>query len=89
MDINPSNLIILKKLSINNLDNKDLSNAYIYINKLIKIDPTEIDVWNLFSRYYSDNGDFGKYYECIIKELENSKLHINSFLLQLLPKSII
>jgi len=71
------------------LHKDELSHAYIYINKLIKIDPTELDVWSLLSEYYSKNGDFGKYYECIIKELENSKLHINSFLLSLIPKSII
>ena len=67
----------------------DLTNAYIYINKAIKLDEEESDLWNLLSIYYVKNKDEAKYYECVLKELQISKFHTNSFLTGLIPKIII
>jgi hypothetical protein len=44
---------------------------------------------SLLSYYYLENRDDAKYYECTLKEIENSKLHINHFLMNMLPKNII
>jgi tetratricopeptide (TPR) repeat protein len=41
----PSNIYVLKQLSKIYLHLKDLGNAYIYINKAIKIDSNEPKLW--------------------------------------------
>jgi Flp pilus assembly protein TadD len=82
-------MIALKKISKLFLRRDDYSNAYIYINKAIKLDEEEAGLWNLLSQYYMKNGDYAKYYECIMKELEIEKFHTNSFLNGLIPKIII
>jgi hypothetical protein len=85
----PSNMTMLKRLGKLLLDKEDYSHAYIYINKAIKLNEEESDLWNMLSVYYLKNRDNTKYYECIIKELEISKYHINSFLVNLIPKVMI
>ena len=95
LETHPSNMFVLKRLSKIYLKMNNLGNAYIYINKAIKIDSTEPELWlninkfrSLLSNYYLGYGDDAKYYECTLKEMTNSKFHINSFLLNLLPKNI-
>jgi hypothetical protein len=82
-------MIALKRLSILLLNKNDFSNAYIYINKAIKLDDQEKDLWSMLSDYYIKNGDGAKYYECVLREFENSKFHTNCFLNKLIPKIII
>ena len=80
---------MLKRLGKMLLDKGDYSHAYIYINKAIKLNQEESDLWNMLSVYYLKNGDNTKYYECIVNELEISRHHINSFLTNLIPKIIV
>ena len=80
---------MLKRLGRMLLEKGDYSHAYIYINKAIKLNQEESDLWNMLSVYYLKNGDNTKYYECIVNELEISKYHINSFLINLIPKIIV
>jgi hypothetical protein len=80
---------MLKRLGKLLLDKEDHSHAYIYINKAIKLNEEESDLWNMLSEYYLKKKDNTKYYECIVKELEISKYHINSFLINLIPKVMI
>jgi Tfp pilus assembly protein PilF len=82
-------MIALKRLSKLLLTKKDYSSAFIFLNTAIKLDNSEADLWQMLSLYYLSNGDNAKYYECILKEMENSKNHANSFLFSLLPKVII
>jgi hypothetical protein len=79
----------IKRLSKLLLTKKDFSSAFIYLNTAIKLDNSEVDLWQMLSLYYLNNGDNAKYYECVLKEMENSKHHVNSFLFSLLPKVII
>ena len=67
----------------------DFSNAFIYLNKAIKLDCSETELWSLLGTYYLYNKDTAKYYECVMKEIENSKNHANIFLKSLMPKNII
>ncbi len=80
---------MLKRLGKLLLEKTDYSHAYIYINKAIKLNGEESDLWNMLSAYYLITGDNAKYYECIMNELEISKSHVNSFLVNLIPKMII
>lgn len=89
LEMYPSNMIALKRISRFLLSRNDFSNAYIYINNAVKLDDNEAEVWNMLSIYYMNNGDNAKYYECVLKELEISKNHVNSFLFDLIPKVII
>jgi hypothetical protein len=67
---------------------KEYSSAFIYLNKAIKLNSSESGLWDLLGEYYLYYKDTSKYYECIMKEIENSKHHINSFLISLMPKNI-
>ena len=89
LESHPMNLIALKRLSKLLLSKNDFANAYIFINKAIKLDEEESDLWSMLSVYYMKNGDNAKYYECILKELEIAKFHSNSFLYGLVPKTMI
>ena len=89
LELSPSNMIALKRISKLFLTKKDYSNAFIYLNTAIKIDDNEADLWKMLSIYYLKKGDNSKYHECIMRELENSKNHVNSFLFDLIPKVII
>lgn len=82
-------MIALKRLAKLFLNRNDNSNAYIYINKAIKLDEEETGLWDMLSNYYMKNGDKAKYYECVLKELELTKNHANTFLSNLIPKIII
>ncbi len=87
--MNPSNLTALKRLSKLLMERGKYSDAYIYINKAIKLDEEESEFWRLLSMYYNKLGDSAKYYECVMKILEKSYCHTNSFLNGLIPKIII
>lgn len=78
----------LKRYSKLLISKGDFSNAFIYLNKAIKLDSSESGLWSLLGSYYLSNKDTAKYYECIMKEIENSKYHKNSFLSSLMPKNI-
>jgi tetratricopeptide (TPR) repeat protein len=89
LELAPSNIITLKRIAKFLLNRKDYSNAYTYINKALKLDDKESELWQLLSVYYVNCGDNAKYYECILKELDISKFHTNSYLFDLIPKVII
>ncbi len=89
LETNPVQMIALKRLSKLLINRNDFSNAYIYINKSIKLDDKESDLWSLLAIYYMKNGDNAKYYECVLKELEIGKFHSNCFLNNLIPKTMI
>lgn len=89
LEFYPANMIALKKVAKILLKRGDYSNAYIYINKALKLSDSEAELWNMLSTYYINNGDKAKYYECFIKELELSKFHFNAILSDLIPKIII
>lgn len=78
----------LKRYSKLLISKRDYSNAFIYLNKAIKLDSSESGLWSLLGSYYLYNKDTAKYYECIMKEIENSKYHKNSFLNNLMPKNL-
>jgi hypothetical protein len=78
----------LKRYSKLLISKNDFSNAFIYLNKAIKLDSSESGLWSMLGSYYSHNKDIAKYYECIMKEIENSKCHKNSFLNSIMPKKI-
>jgi Flp pilus assembly protein TadD len=87
--VNPVSISSLKKLAKLLVARNELSMAYIYINKAIKLDEEENELWNLLSVYYMKNGDYAKYHECILKELEIQRHHCNSLLIDLIPKIMI
>lgn len=78
----------LKRYSKLLISKNDFSNAFIFLNKAIKLDSSESELWCILGNYYLYNNDTAKYYECIMKEIENSKYHKNSFLSNLLPKTV-
>jgi predicted Zn-dependent protease len=89
LEMYPSSIMALKRLAKLLLNRKDYSNAYIYINKALKLNETESELWSLLAIYYMNNGDSAKYYECNVNELQIAKHHSNSFLSDLIPKTII
>ena len=87
--IAPYNMIGIKILTQLLLNEKNYSDAYIFCMKGLKIDEKESGLWKMLSEYYINNNDTTKYYECTMKEIENRKYHINTFLEDLVDKTFI
>lgn len=86
----PSSVFILKRLSLRCLKQENYSWAYNYITNAIKIDNNEAGLYALLAEYYKENNDSIKYYECCMKELENSENYpINCLLAEIYPLNVI
>ena len=74
-------MFILKKISNFYFKHDNFSAAYNYITNALKIDNKEPMLYTLLALYYKENNDTIKFYECSIKEIENSHLHFHDSLL--------
>jgi hypothetical protein len=87
---NKKNDLIAIKILINILiDNNNYADAFIYIMKGIKIDNQEEGLYYFLSKYYNVYNDLNKFYECSMKEIENSKFKNLQFLRDLLDSETI
>ena len=67
---------------------RDLSNAYVFCDKALKINDKERGMRALMADYYQKNNDENKFYECTMKELTNSSKHRISLLFDNLDISL-
>ena len=87
---NKKNDLISIKILINILiNNKNYSDAFIYTMKGIKIDNQEEGLYYYLSKYYYFYNDLNKFYECSMKEIENSKYKNLQFLRDLIDSETI
>jgi predicted Zn-dependent protease len=81
IEIKPSSVLILKRISKWYIKLGRYSDAYTYITNAIKVDNKESELYELLAEYYKENNDTLKYYECCMKKLENLESYSTSSLL--------
>ena len=84
-----NDLIAIKILIDILINNKNYSDAFIYTMKGIKIDNQEEGFYYYLSKYYYFYNDLNKFYECSMKEIENSKYKNLQFLRDLIDSETI